>query len=260
MTSQPVIFDRIRQRFLRHKAYQTIHHDAFFLHQEVEEVLKDRLSFIKQKFSRVLISGPTSTLSENLLLQGYGQDIFVAANTRSQSHLEMDEEKLPFKTPSFDLIVSFLELQDLNYIPVVLVQNRHLLQSPGLDINAFIGGESFHELRTSLLQAEIDLTQGAKPRVHPMIDVETALKLFTQANFTLPVVDRQFFKVQYRSLDQIFQDLKFLGARNSLNVRAHALLHRNILKRAEEIYKNLFSNEEGELTLTVEVIFLTGWA
>lgn len=249
----------MRQRFLKHKAHQIINHNAFFLHQEIETILKDRLFFIKQKFSRVLISGPTLTLPENLLSQDYGQDVFVAANTRSQAHVEIDEEKLPFKPQSFDLIISFLELQDLNYIPMVLVQNRHLLQSPGLYINAFIGGESFHELRTSLLQAEIDLTQGAKPRVHPMIDVETALKLFTQANFTLPVVDRQFFKIQYASLNKIFQDLKFLGARNSLNVRAHAPLHRNILKKTEEIYRNLFSNEEGELILTIEVIFLTGW-
>ena len=57
----------------------------------------------------------------------------------------------------------------------------------------------------------------------------------------------------------LFDDLKRFGARNSLKVRSVAPLHRKILKRAEEIYKELYSSPQGYLNVTIEIIFLTGW-
>ena len=269
--SQNLIFDRLRQRYLRLKSQQSFQEIPFFFHQEIESILLERLSFFKQKFSHVLVSGQTShVLQHGLRHQGTENKLFVLANGAHDfvndeskgywQQVTIDEEKLPFVPKSFDLVVSCLELQNLNHVSAVLHQNYHILQSPGLYITAFVGGDSFYELRTSLLQAEIELTDGAHPRGHPMIDFETAQQLFTQTPFLQPIVDRQFFTIEYSSMNLLFDDLRRLGARNSLKMRSIIPLHRKILKRAQEIYQDLFSNTQGDLNVTIEIIFLTGWS
>ena len=269
-----MIFDRPRQLYLKQKALQqNVDSEFFFLYREIELILEERLSFFKQNFPRILISGLTSQDFKNSsFFQKNGQDLSVSLDSFAPSFaddnnnnvafhaLKGDEENLPFEVNSFDLIVSCLQLHHLNRVPETLFQCHHMLKSSGLYLSAFLGGETLYELRTCLMQAELEITKGAKPRIHPMISLETALHLFTSASFKEPLVDRQRFTLTYSCLKTLFKEMKDLGESNSLIQRARTPLHRSILQRAEEIYQNTYANPEGELCVTVEVIFLTGWA
>ena len=82
-----------------------------------------------------------------------------------------DEEALPFRDASLDLVVSALALQFVNDLPGTLVQIRRALKPDGLFLAALIGGESLNELRQSFAAAEAEIEGGVSPRVAPFADV-----------------------------------------------------------------------------------------
>ena len=61
-----------------------------------------------------------------------------------------DEEALPFRDGSLDLVVSALALQFVNDLPGTLIQIRRALKPDGLFLAAMIGGDSLTELRAGL--------------------------------------------------------------------------------------------------------------
>src|SRR5690606_39730010 len=67
---------------------------------------------------------------------------------------------LPFAPPRFDLVVNLLDLQWVNDLPGSLLQIRQCLKPDGLFLAALIGGDTLHELRSSLMLAEIEISGG----------------------------------------------------------------------------------------------------
>src|SRR6266478_6273755 len=81
-----------------------------------------------------------------------------------------DEEALPFRDASLDLVVSALTLQFVNDLPGTLVQIRRALRPDGLFLAAMIGGDTLSELRQAFATAEAQIENGVSPRVAPFAD------------------------------------------------------------------------------------------
>ena len=78
-----------------------------------------------------------------------------------------------------------------------LVQARRALRPDGLFIAALFGGETLHELRAALAEAEIETLGGLSPRVAPMGEIRDLGGLLQRAGFALPVADSRRFDVSY---------------------------------------------------------------
>lgn len=161
--------------------------------------------------------------------------------------------------PPRDLIVSCLKAHWVNNLPCFLSNIRQSLKPEGLFLGAFWGGQTLHELRESLLQAELALKGGASPRVAPMVQPKDAPLLLSRAEFSRPVVDVETLVVTYPSLQGLMKDLRGMGESNSMKDRLKTFTSRPLFKKAEEIYQELFGLPEGRLSATFEVIYLTGW-
>src|SRR6185437_12704900 len=130
----------------------------------------------------------------------------------------------------------------------------------GLFIGAIIGGGSLRELREALGEAEAEVTGGASPRVAPFADVRDMGGLLQRAGFALPVADSEPLTVRYDDLFALMADLRAMGATNALAERLRRPTRRQVFLRAAEIYAERFSDPDGRIRATFEVIFLSGWA
>ena len=101
-----------------------------------------------------------------------------------------DEEALPFKDASLDLVVNVGTLHAVNDVPGALAQVRRTLRPDGLFLGALFGGETLHELRSAWLAAEAEIEGGASPRVAPFAELSDAAGLLQRAGFALPVADK----------------------------------------------------------------------
>jgi hypothetical protein len=125
---------------------------------------------------------------------------------------------------------------------------------------AVTGGETLNELRQSLFAAESELRGGASPRVIPAADVRDLGALLQRADFALPVVDRDKVIVRYDTAFDLFRDLRAMGAANALVDRDRRPAGRSLFLRAAEIYAEKFSDPDGRIRATFDIISLSGWS
>jgi SAM-dependent methyltransferase len=157
-------------------------------------------------------------------------------------------------------VVSSLALQFVNDLPGTLAQIKRALKPDGLFLAAMIGGETLTELRQSFAAAESEIEGGASPRVAPMIDLRDAGALLQRAGFALPVTDVDRIVVRYDNAFALMRDLRRMGATNILVERSRKFLRRATLLRMAEIYQEKFSDPDGRIRATFDVVWMSGWA
>jgi SAM-dependent methyltransferase len=175
-------------------------------------------------------------------MDGQGRWLAVAAG----------EEALPFADGALDLVVSALALQLVNDLPGTLIQIRRALRPDGLLLAALVGGDTLTELRQAFAAAESEIEGGISPRVAPFADVRDI--------GALPVTDVDRLVVRYASPLALMHDLRKMGAANPMIERSRRPLKRATLQRVLEIYGERFSDGDGRIRATFEIVWLSGWA
>jgi SAM-dependent methyltransferase len=170
------------------------------------------------------------------------------------------DETLPLAPGSLDLAVSALALQFVNDLPGVLAQIRRALKPDGLLLAALVGGDTLTELRQSFAAAEAECEGGASPRVAPFADLRDIGGLLQRAGLALPVTDVDRVVVRYANALALMGDLRRMGATNILLERRHAPTRRATLLRMAQIYTERFSDPDGRIRATFDIVWLSAWA
>jgi len=249
----------VRQRKRRARVGFT---EAAFLHARVAADLADRLEAIPRRFESALVLGGGGLFSAELRNR---PDLAARVGAILEADLasgavQLDPERLPFADAAFDLIVSPLALHWVNDLPGAFIQLRRALKPDGLLLASLFGGDTLTELRLSLIEAESELTNGAGPRVAPFAGLRDLAGLLQRAGFALPAADRDVVTVRYGEPMRLLSDLRAMGETAALTERSPRALSRRILARAFEIYRERFSDDEGRVRATFEILTATGWA
>jgi SAM-dependent methyltransferase len=245
----------VRQRKRRARA---TFRDAAFLHERVVADLADRLEAIPRPFERVLALGGGGLFSEEVRQR---PELSARIGAILETDLDLiDPEHLPFAPGAFDLIVSPLALHSINDLPGALIQLRLALKPDGLLLASLFGGETLNELRLSLIEAESELTGGAGPRVAPFADLQDIAGLLQRAGYALPAADRDVVNVRYADPMRLLADLRAMGETAALTERSPRALSRRILARTFDLYHQRFSDSDGRIRATFEILTATGWA
>lgn len=258
------LFDRALLRARRARAEAL--GPATFLIDRVAEDLADRLGAILRHFPVAADLGtPTGALRRVLAASGKVGAVIAIDHAAAQDgpaewHVVADEEALPLRDASIDLMVSGLTLQFVNDLPGTLIQVRRALRPDGLFIAALLGGETLTELRQALAEAEAEVEGGVSPRVAPFADVREFGSLLQRADFALPVTDLDRVTVRYGSVLGLMLDLRRMGAGNALIERRRSPLRRATLARMAEIYAARFADPDARIRATFDIVWLSGWA
>lgn len=260
------IFDRrlLAQRRARHANLADAHD---FLLQRANEEICARLDVINRDFALALnlgaYHGPLSAMLQQnpRIRRVVSADACLALLMAcGGARVVCDEEILPFADGSFDLVISSLSLHMVNDLPGTLVQIRRALKPDGLFLAAVLGGGTLNELRTAFAVAEDEVDGGVSPRVAPFADVRDYGGLLQRAGFALPVTDSDIVQVSYETPLGLMNELRAMGASNTLIERRRAPMKRGLLLRAAELYTERFPAENERVAATFEMVYLTGWA
>ena len=266
MPDAPNIFDRDLVRRHRDRAAQDFSaHD--FLIREVGERLSDRHLDMARSFPLALDLG-ARTGNFGPAPGGLGGVEYVVASDLSfqmlrganQPAVSADAEFLPFAEGAFDLVFSNLDLHWTNDLPGSLLQVRRALKPDGLFLAAIFGGETLRELRDVLMTAEMELSDGASPRVSPFAELRDAGGLLQRAGFALPVADSDEIVVTYENLFRLTADLRGMAEGNALQERLRRPTGRQLFIRAAELYAERYPAEDGRIRATFQIVYLHGWA
>jgi SAM-dependent methyltransferase len=238
-----------------------------FLLARAADELGERLALVKRRFATAADFGsPGPHGAAALAACGQVDCVIRLAPTRASLGAGGflgavgDLESIAAADGRLDLAVSLLALQTVNDLPGALVLMRRALAPDGLLIAAIVGGDTLTELRQSLTIAESEIIGGASPRVAPFLDVRALGGLAQRAGLALPVVDLDRATVRYAGLVALMSDLRAFGAANALYARSRKALRRDILLRAAAVYAERFSDPDGRLRATFDILWLSGWA
>jgi SAM-dependent methyltransferase len=268
MSQHPHVFDRRLLRARRRRALAQ--GPSTFLLDRVADDMSERLAAVLRAFGCAVDLGTSTDAVARALAHSSKVEHIVRAATEigegfsARPHdmlaVVADEEALPFRDASLDLVVSALALQFVNDLPGTLIQIRRALKPDGLFLAALVGGESLAELRLAFAAAEAEIEDGVSPRVAPFADVREMGTLLQRAGFALPVTDVDRLIVRYASPLALMHDLRRMGAANALSERRRRPLKRATLRRMLEVYGERFTDADGRIRATFEIVWLSGWA
>jgi len=234
-----------------------------FLYGRYADDVAARVLDVNRNFEHVLILGNADLgrLVAKKLGEKFGHIIF-ADHSSNPAGLDLtcDEEALPFKPESFDLVINLLSLHGVNNVPQALAFMRRLLKPDGLFIASLFGGNTLGELRHVLYAAEDEVYGRVSPRVSSMIRLDQATALLSACGFTLPVADRDVVMVMYTKLTTLYTDLRRMGETNILSARATSSVSRKFFTKVAEIYRRDHGDDAGKYKVSFETLWLTGWA
>ncbi|MHA7867355.1 MAG: methyltransferase domain-containing protein [Salipiger thiooxidans] len=242
MSSPAPLTDRIA--LSRHRA-RAANDPAVFLHEAARDEVQDRLMVVNRTFK-----SPAVVTAFPQVWDGFLPD----------ARILPDDEVLALDEGAHDLVVHAMALHWANDPVGQLVQCRRALRADGLLLALCFGGQTLHELRSALGQAEIEVTGGLSPRVLPMGEIRDLGGLLQRAGLALPVADSFTLTASYDSALHLMRDLRAMGETNALTARLRRPTRRAVLLRAAKLYAEGFSDESGRVTASFEIVTLTGWA
>ena len=253
-----VIFDRAAVRLHRDRAAASVHGVGEILHAASERLL-DRLDDVTRRFTLALDVGGRGVVAPALRKRG----IETVCCDLSGPMLSLsggpgvvaDEEWLPFGPGSFDLIVASLSLHWVNDLPGALVQLRHALKPDGLFLASIPVLPTLSDLRQAMLQAELEISGGASPRVSPFPELRDCASLLQRAGFALPVADADVLDLAYGSPLALLRDLRAAGEGNAVMLRDRRTPPRELFARTAHSLSDALPHRTA-----LRLAMLTGWA
>ncbi len=242
MQPSPKLFDR--NAVLAHRARTPRDGCAMFLHEIAALEVQERLIDVNRTFKSVaIVTGHPAFWSTK-----FPEAVCVS-----------DSETLELEPDSHDLVIHAMALHWANDPVGQLAQSRIALCADGLMIAVMLGGQTLVELRAALGEAEVSLKGGLSPRISPMGEIRDLGALLQRAGLALPVADGLVQTASYASLLKLMHDLRAMGEANALADRNKTFLSRDLITEAARIYSDSFSDADGRINATFELIFLTGW-
>ena len=235
MQTVPLLTDRTRLLRNRQRA------SALFLQEMVVSEVHERLIEVNRTFT------------DPLVVTGFPQ-LWPEMPTIA------DDEVLKLGIGAQDLVVHALGLHWANDPVGQLVQCRRALRPDGWFMALLFAGQTLHELRACLAQAEAEVTGGLSPRVLPMAEIRDLGGLLQRAGFALPVADSFSTQVRYRDAFHLMQDLRAMGEGNAMAARQRKPTQRAVFARAADLYQQSYGGADGKIPATFEIVVLTGWA
>ncbi len=217
--------------------------------QEAIIEVQDRLELVKKPLTDIAI-----VTDFPHLWQGF------AHQSRRADCIIRPDDRLALTQGSFDLVIHAMALHWANDPVGQLVQCRRALRPDGLVMALMFGGQTLHELRAALAEAEAELSGGLSPRVLPMGEIRDLGALLQRAGFALPVADSYSKVLRYRDLYHLMTDLRGFGEANALAARPRRFARRALFDRAEQIYRAAYGGADGRIAASFDVVCLTGWA
>ncbi len=274
MSKLPHMIDKPMHIANRNRAYAH-HKDFSFLFEAVMDLLTERLQDTAYRFEDGLILECFGTLCCDILAgKGLlGQKINritqmdCAINFARHAkkmpickHHHMivaDAEFMPFADETFDVVLSPFHLHWMNDLVGTLIQIKQILREDGAFFAVMPGGKTLQNIRHAMMQAEIELYGGGAPHILPFVDIQTMGQLMQRAGFALPVIDSEVMRINYKSVQKLCADLRYMGEGNALSERRKQPYGKAFFQRVETLMEA--QKQDGFFTIEIELIFLHGW-
>lgn len=170
-----------------------------------------------------------------------------------------DAEYLPFKTDTFDMVVSASALQWVNDLPSALNEMKRVLKPGGdLKLAFFCSGTlgELHDCFSEVVGGSSNENGVATSRLHNFRTVDYVTSLVEAMDFERFVISVEDEIDWYSDLNSLLCSIKNIGAGTVSGGVTSGLGWRGILRRTSEIYQKRYGIDE-KIPATYKVLYLS---
>lgn len=161
-----------------------------------------------------------------------------------------DNEKLPLRSASVDMLWSNLAFQWATQLPALFAECSRVLRPGGLLMFTTLGPDTLKELRAAA-------AGDGRVHVNRFVDMHDIGDQMIGAGFSDPVMDMEHLTLTYADVRLLMRELKALGAHNVAAGRQRGLTGKAALAALERRYEDFRS--DGRLPATFEVVYGHAW-
>lgn len=217
MSSQTDI--EVKQAITRHFSRAALYYDQHsFIQQEIGKRLLERCQWIKAKPQCILNIGSASGRFTDALQSLFptariiGLDrAFSMCEISTQNYFKpsfvcSDMEILPFRSKSFDCIVSNCTLEWSRALPVIMLEFKRILKTEGTLLFTTVGPDTLYELAHSTYKMD------GQYHVNAFLDMHHYGDILLQSGLEDPVMDKEILRVTYADISSLLQDIRKSGS------------------------------------------------
>lgn len=210
---------KAKQAITRHFSRAALYYDQHsFIQQEIGQRLLERCQWLKVKPQRILnigsATGQFTNALQSLFPKAYiiGLDrAFSMCEVAAQKYLNplfvcADMEILPFRSQSFDCIISNCTLEWSRALPLILFECKRILKKEGVLLFTTVGPDTLFELAHSTYKMD------GQSHVNAFLDMHHVGDMLLQSGLEDPVIDKEVLTVTYSDIPALLQDIKKSGS------------------------------------------------
>jgi SAM-dependent methyltransferase len=197
-------------------------------------------------------------IQETKLIKNFYKTAINNPKNKNIVSFKSDEEYLPIKNNSLDLIYSILGLNTVNDLPGTFKQIYNSLKPGGLFIGTFWGEGTLSPLAESLAYADEKVLKGLYSRIFPFCDIKTLGSLLQRAGFSMPMADQERNLKQYSNIRDLFIEIRSFNDKNILTTRPKCFTPKSVFQEAEK-YLVRKNDNKPKFSMPFNIIFVMGW-
>ena len=179
-------------------------------------------------------------------------------NLINNNSILLDHDKWNLNDKKFDLIISNFYLHLTNNFNLLLKNIHSSLSDKGFFIATIPGINCFHELKHSMMLADIEIYGGMYRRFVDFFPVDIISSLLKKNNYKIPVIEVDILELRYKEFSSLLRDVRYLGNSNIYKDRKKSFERKIYFKKVEDIYSKKYSNNN-QVILQLEIIYITAW-
>ena len=239
-----------------------------FLFKKISKILEKKILELNNSFKNILLLSADAGEALKVVLNANPEKVMFCSPYRnllqkqsSKSNVQKIEsyfDKIPCGNSTFDLIISNLCLHSVDDKRKHFEDLHALLNEDGLIICNFFSGDTLKELRRSLYLTDEKIFKGIYMRIPKNIQMIEVSDILAGIGFKELVSEKINYKIYYRNVRKILEDLKGTGENCLLKSRMKGLITNNYLNNLDKNYKKEFEESEG-LRLNCDIVSVCGW-
>ena len=152
----------------------------------------------------------------------------------------INNEDLPFKNSSIDLIVSNLNLHSINNLDNYFSNLSNILVEDGCLLSDFVSSGSFNELNTVLSYSELEREGGLSPNILRFKNFQDISSYINKYNFNLSSFNINRYCNFFNNFNNLLQFFQEIGETNYL-INRRICKTKDTFVSASALYSNMFN-------------------
>jgi malonyl-CoA O-methyltransferase len=191
-------------------------------------------------------------LARSMLL--VARDKIAGRHGRTHGFVNADAEFLPYRSGTFDLVVSSLAYQWLENWRTAFREAARVLRSGGVFCFTTLGSGTLSELKDSYRRSYQARGNGGSPALHQFARQEDLRDMLTNGGFGEVSVQGRLEREYHADVRQLLIGLKSIGAQNGSQNRQSGLGRPQVFRGMIDIYERSYRDPRG-IPATYELLF-----